>query len=311
MLAIARFYQFTPLTDVEGIRRQLRIRGKDLNIKGSILLAEEGINGTIAGDMESMQGFRQCLTAIAPLQHLPWTIHDCEFTPFLRLKVLIKKEIISMNWPRFDNRASAENVPATQWNELINDPSVVLLDTRNDYEIRVGRFKGAIDPQIRHFRHFPTAVKPLLPGDKNRPVAMYCTGGIRCEKASAWLRQEGFKHVFQLQGGILTYLEQTQESDSTWQGECFVFDQRIAVKHGIRPGNFQLCYACRGPVSVDDTRSPHYEFGVSCPHCHHEHNESERRRFRERIHQIEIAKLRHTRHIGPNREIVNEESSCK
>ena len=223
--------------------------------------------------------------------------------PFHRMKVRIKREIVTMGVPGVDPRASVGSyVAPADWNALISEPDVILIDTRNDYEVEIGSFKGAINPRTRSFSDFPAwfrAERARLLGEGRTPkVAMFCTGGIRCEKSTSFLKQEGVEAVFHLQGGILKYLEQVRAQDSLWEGECFVFDQRVAVGHGLAPGRFGLCHACRRPVSAADQASPLFEAGVSCPDCHAERSEAQRARYRERHHQEALAQARGAAHVG-------------
>ena len=223
--------------------------------------------------------------------------------PFLRMKVRLKREIVTMGQPDIDPLASVGTyVPPEEWNTLISDPDTILIDTRNDYEVSVGKFSGAIDPQTASFRDFPAwfrAERERLLGEGKAPkVAMYCTGGIRCEKSTAFLKSEGVEDVFHLKGGILRYLETVPEEESLWEGECFVFDQRVTVRHGLEPGSYAMCHACRRPITGEDKASPLYAEGVSCPACHDERSEADRARYAERQRQEELAEKRGTEHLG-------------
>jgi UPF0176 protein len=223
--------------------------------------------------------------------------------PFHRMKVRIKREIVTMGEPRIDPLVEVGHyVAPADWNALIDDPGTIVIDTRNDYEVAVGSFSGAVDPKTRSFRDFPAWFRQnrerLLAGDKSPRVAMYCTGGIRCEKATAFLRSEGLEEVYHLKGGILAYLETVPQEQSRWNGECFVFDGRVAIGHGLAPGSHELCHACRNPVSSEDRASPLYVAGVSCPHCRSERTDEQRERYRERRRQVELAEARGEAHIG-------------
>ena len=303
----AALYKFVDLPDFSELRDRLFDFCQPRQIKGTLLLAREGINGTVAGPEDSVRQLLALLRSDPRLAHLEhkesWSQHE----PFYRLKVKLKKEIVTLGVDGIDpNRMAGRYVKPEQWNELIAQPEVVLIDTRNDYEFQVGTFTGAVNPQTQSFSQLPQWVEAQMqPGgllaekDGKKPiVAMFCTGGIRCEKSTAFMRTRGFDEVFHLEGGILKYLEQVPQSDSAWQGECFVFDERVAVGHDLKPGHFELCRSCRHPLSAQDKASPLYEAGVSCPRCHDSLSAEQRRSFAERQRQIALARARNERHIG-------------
>ncbi|MGK7899744.1 MAG: rhodanese-related sulfurtransferase [Xenococcus sp. (in: cyanobacteria)] len=266
---VATFYKFVSFPDFKEKRQPLREYCQAQDIKGTILLALEGINGTIAG---SRQGIDQVLAflrsdpRLADLEHKEST---AESPPFARLKVRLKKEIVTLGIPEVDpNKQVGTYVPPQEWNQVISDPEVTVIDTRNEYEVKLGSFQRAIDPKTQSFRQFPEYIAQNIDPQQHPKVAMFCTGGIRCEKASSYLLSQGFKEVYHLKGGILKYLEEIPESKSLWEGECFVFDERVAVKEGLESGTYELCYACGHPITEEDKASPHYEPIVSCPYCY-------------------------------------------
>lgn len=256
--AIAAFYKFIALNELPAMRERLHAAAEELHITGTVLLAAEGINATIAGSDAAVAEFLQGLRSDARLADLEPKISYAHTAPFARLKVRVKHEIVSLGQPGIDpTRQVGEYVDPRDWNRLVQDSDVVLLDTRNAYEYAVGSFAGAVDPETRSFREFPAFVDRGLGSDRDRPIATFCTGGIRCEKATAFLLAQGFTRVYHLKGGILKYLEETAAEDSLWQGECFVFDERVAVGHGLRPGSARLCRKCGWAL----------QHGATCPHC--------------------------------------------
>ena len=271
---VAALYKFTPIEDIEGLRKDIYdFTEKNVpSICGTLLLAPEGINGTIAAHPDEMDRMTAYLDEIL---HVKGEARACEFKyshaseqPFNRFKVRPKKEIVTLRAPEADpNKLVGEYVEPEDWNELINDPDVILLDTRNDYETKVGIFEGAIDPDIKIFTEFKDYVAENMDPAKDKKVAMFCTGGIRCEKASAYMLAQGFENVYHLKGGILKYLEAMPADESKWKGDCFVFDQRVAVGHGLKEGEWKVCHACREPLSAEDCERPEYEKGISCHHC--------------------------------------------
>lgn len=298
-LVVAAMYKFVSLPDCHAIQQPLQEFCEKNHITGTLLLALEGINGTVAGPREGIGNLLSFLKEdprFADLQHKE-SYTDTE--PFYRMKVKIKKEIVTMGVPGVSpSERTGTRVDAQQWNDIIQDPEVVLIDTRNQYEYELGTFKNAISPETDSFREFPQYVKEHLNPEEHKKIAMFCTGGIRCEKASAYLLQQGFEEVYQLNGGILKYLEDTPAEKSLWQGECFVFDGRVAVTNDLKPGSYSLCYACRYPLSEEDCQSDKYEAGLSCPHCYDQLTDRQKQSNRERRKQMELAKKRNVKHIG-------------
>ncbi len=304
----AALYKFVSLPDFAQLRDPLYDFCHARGTKGTLLLAAEGINGTIAGPEAGMREVLAHLRADPRLASLEHKESWSEKEPFYRLKVKLKKEIVTLGVDGIDpNRMAGRYVKPQDWNQLIADPDVVLIDTRNDYEYQVGTFAGAINPETRSFSQLPDWVnREMQPGGRLAPrpdgskprVAMFCTGGIRCEKSTAFMRTQGFDEVYHLEGGILKYLETVAPEQSTWQGECFVFDERVSVGHDLQPGHFEMCRSCRHPLSDEDKRSPLYEAGVSCPRCNHSLTPEQRRKFSERQRQMALARARGQRHIG-------------
>ena len=299
-IRVAAFYRFTPFPDFAAMRPPLLALCEDQRAKGTILLAPEGINGTIAGTPVAIDAVLAHIRALPGCTDLEVKIATAPATPFHRMKVRLKREIVTMGAPGLDPTAVGDYVAPADWNALIDDPETLLIDTRNDYEVRVGTFAGAVDPATASFGDFPAWFRAhrddLLAG--KRRIAMFCTGGIRCEKATAFLKAEGVDEVFHLQGGILKYLEEVPAAESVWQGECFVFDERVAVGHGLAPGTHALCRACRMPVSDADRASALYKEGVSCPRCHATRGDEDRERYAERHRQTRLAEARGETHVG-------------
>ena len=307
-IVVSAFYQFAALHDFRSLREPLlkELLGRD--VRGTVLLAAEGINGTIAGPREGIDAVLAWIRADSRLGELRARESVSGEYPFYRTRVKLKKEIVTMGEPGIDPRFMAGTYVAPErWNDLIDDPEVLVLDTRNQYEVAIGTFENAIDPATNSFREFPGYVRRQLDPEKHRKVAMFCTGGIRCEKSTAYLRQQGFQDVCHLQGGILSYLESVPPGDSRWGGECFVFDNRVTVDHRLEPGSYDQCHACRMPVSETDMKSPHYRKGVSCPHCHDRHDDDRAARFAERQRQIDLARARGGQHIGQGVEALIRE----
>lgn len=300
LTVVAALYTFVALDDLPALREALHTHCDELAIKGTLLLAPEGINGTVAGSRSAIDALRAWLDTDPRFAELTYKESLHEAPPFLRLKVRIKREIVSLGVPEADptNRVG-RYADARTWNALLDDPDTLVIDTRNDYEIAIGQFPDAVSPETRHFREFPRFVERKLDPARHKRVAMYCTGGIRCEKASSHLLAQGFEEVWHLKGGILQYLEDVPAEDNRWQGECFVFDERVAVNKTLQRGEFEACRACRQPVSAADRGSPLYEEGVSCPHCHDQQSEANRARARERIRQVKLAAQRGQAHLGP------------
>ncbi|MEO6697906.1 MAG: rhodanese-related sulfurtransferase, partial [Paraperlucidibaca sp.] len=261
-------------------------------VRGTLLLAHEGINGTVSGSRTAIDALLAHLRNDSRFAKLEHKESFAERHPFLRLKIKLKREIVTLGKPVDPTALVGTYVKPEQWNALISDPSVLLIDTRNDYEVAIGTFAGAVDPKTANFSDFPEYVASQLDPQKHTRVAMFCTGGIRCEKASSYMRQQGFDEVYHLQGGILKYLEEVPVEDSLWQGECFVFDERVAVKHGLEQGEATVCYGCRRALMPVDLESPLYEYGISCAHCHDSLSDDQRKRFAERRMQLALATKR-------------------
>jgi UPF0176 protein len=296
---VAALYHFVALARFEALSEPLQALCDDNGIKGTLLLAHEGINGTIAGTDKAVERVLSYLRSQPELANLEHKESRASAMPFNRMKVRLKKEIVTMGVVDIDpNRVVGTYVAPKDWNALISDPETIVIDTRNDYETAIGMFKGAVDPNTRTFREFPDWVRQNT-GLHNKPkIAMYCTGGIRCEKATAFMKAQGFDEVYHLKGGILKYLEEVPKEESLWEGACFVFDERVSVKHGLKEGNHRLCHACRNPITAEETTSVFYEAGVSCSQCYETRSESDRQRYRERQRQIALARKRGQRHIG-------------
>lgn len=296
---IAALYKFVKLEDYKKIRKPLLNLMKELDIKGTLLLAEEGINGTISGTRSSINELLTWLTSDPRFKNLSHKESFSEKHAFYRTKVKLKKEIVTMGIGSIDPVTQAGTyVKPENWNDLINDPDVILVDTRNDYEVEIGTFNGAINPDIKSFREFPEWIKNNLNPTKNKKVAMFCTGGIRCEKSTSLLKNYGFENVYHLEGGILKYFEEVDENKSEWDGDCFVFDQRIAVNHKLEKSKYDQCYACRMPITEEDKKSEKYVAGVSCHNCFSNTSSEQKIRFSERSKQIQLSKKRGERHIG-------------
>ncbi|MCW6037035.1 rhodanese-related sulfurtransferase [Spirulina subsalsa FACHB-351] len=267
-VTVATFYKFFTFPDYREQQVPLLNYCQTQGIKGTILLASEGINATLAGTENAIASVLDYLRSDPRLHDLDVKLSYAETPPFERLKVRLKKEIVTFGHPEVDpTQQVGQYVPPQGWNQLISDPEVVVIDTRNDYEVKIGTFTNARNPQTRSFREFPDYVKQHLDPQKQPKVAMFCTGGIRCEKATAYLLKQGFQEVYHLQGGILRYLAEIPPEESLWQGECFVFDERIAVEHGLEPGSYGMCSACGHPLSPAEQESPAYEPGIACPYC--------------------------------------------
>ncbi len=298
-VVVAALYKFVALDDYAQLRQPLLEFCLAQGIRGSLLLAQEGINGTIAGSRAGVDAVLDYLKSDPRLADLDHKESMDSAQPFLRMRVKLKKEIVTLGVEGVDpNRRAGTYVQAQDWNALIDDPQVLVLDTRNDYEVKIGSFKGALDPNTPSFRDFPAFVKANLDPTVHRKVAMFCTGGIRCEKASAYLLQEGFDEVYHLKGGILKYLEEVEPAQSLWQGECFVFDHRVAVDHQLEKGHYDLCHGCGWAVGEEEKGSPLFEEGVSCPHCEASLTQEQKERFRERRKQVRLAQARGEQHIG-------------
>jgi UPF0176 protein len=300
---VAAFYLFFPFTDYKEQKQRLHKFCKERNIKGTILLAEEGINSTVSGSEKAIHALLDFLQSDPRMTKLEakFSWYEQSKPIFYRLKIKLKKEIVSLGIDEVDTQTNTGiHVPSKEWNKLIQDPHTIVIDTRNIYETKVGSFEGSLDPRTVSFRQFPQRIKQILAENPEKKVAMFCTGGIRCEKASAYLKQEGVPEVYQLQGGILKYLEEIPPESSLWKGECFVFDNRVTVDHTLHTGHFDLCHACRNPLSEDDKASDYFVPGISCPNCFDDKTEEDRKRFAQRELQITLAKKRGEVHIGRN-----------
>jgi len=305
-------YHFVNLPHFEKLREPLLDFCLARDIKGTLLLADEGINGTLAGFEKSILELLNYLKndplfegRFKSLAHKEsWSNKH----PFYRMKVKLKKEIVTLGVPGVSpTKIVGQYVKPQDWNAIISDPEVILIDTRNDYEYSIGTFKNAINPKTSTFREFPAYVKNHFDPKQHKKVAMFCTGGIRCEKASSFMMSEGFDEVYHLEGGILKYLEEIKPEESLWQGECFVFDQRVAIKHGLEIGAYDQCYACRYPLSVDDIKSDKYTPGISCPHCYNQHTPEKLKALTERQRQVILAKQRGAEHIGTNSKYLTKQ----
>lgn len=298
-MKVATFYKFIQLDNLETWRDRCLKFCEQEGIKGTILLATEGINCTLSGEAESIDNFLQFLQQDDRFLDIEPKISDTDQPPFHRLKVKIKSEIVTMGVNEIKPAISTgKHIDPETWNQIISDPEVLVIDTRNQYEYKVGTFQNAVSPQTDNFRQFPEFVAENLDPNKHKKIAMFCTGGIRCEKASAYLIAQGFEEVYQLNGGILNYLETVSSDKSLWEGECFVFDHRVAVNEELEKGNYELCYGCGQPLSPEERQSEKYEAGVSCPYCYDHLTQQQRDRFWERRRQQELAKQRNQKHIG-------------
>lgn len=309
-IVVAALYKFVTLEDYVALREPLLQAMVDNGIKGTLLIAEEGINGTVSGSREGIDGLMAWLKNDPRMDDIDHKESYCDEQPFYRTKVKLKKEIVTLGVEGVDpNKKVGTYVDPQDWNALISDPEVLLIDTRNDYEVSIGTFEGAIDPKTTSFREFPDYIKANFDPAVHKKVAMFCTGGIRCEKASSYMLSEGFGEVFHLKGGILKYLEEVPQEETKWQGDCFVFDNRVTVRHDLSEGDYDQCHACRTPVSVEDRASEHYVAGISCPHCWDKLSEKTRRSAIDRQKQIELAKARNQPHpIGFNYKQASSEA---
>ena len=312
MFLTIAFYHFISLNDIEEKQKKITRFCDEQNIKGTILLASEGINGTLAGKEDAIKDFLEFIKSnqffngiFSALEHKEsWATKN----PFYRMKVRLKKEIVALGVKDVSPvKRVGTYVKPEDWNALISDPNTLVIDTRNDYEVDIGTFKNAINPKTSTFREFPNYVKDQLDPETPKKIAMFCTGGIRCEKATSLMLEKGFDEVYHLQGGILKYLEKVPEQESLWDGECFVFDQRVAVTHGLREGQYDQCFACRHPLSPDELASEHYSKGISCPYCVNKLSEEKKASVIERQRQIQLAKVRGEMHIGKQLHKDNDE----
>jgi len=302
-IRVAALYRFIKLPEHAQLKAPLLNMMHTLDIKGTVLLAPEGINGTVSGSIDSIDEFIKWLRTASiwmdNLASLEVKYSTASDPPFARAKVKLKKEIVTMGMPDLlPEENSGAYLEPEDWNALISQPDVLTIDTRNNYETKLGQFSGARNPETSSFREFPDFARESLNPREHKKIAMYCTGGIRCEKSTAYLKSLGFDEVYHLRGGILKYLETVPQSESLWQGECFVFDERVAIGHDLLPGNYVQCHACRLPLTKLDLDHPHYVAGESCHQCYEEKTDEQRARYRERQKQVELAKARGETHIG-------------
>ena len=301
MYTIAALYHFTRFADPAALKPDLLDFCQASHVKGTLLLAGEGINGTIAGPRAGINAVLAHIRTLPGCADLDWKEATATEPPFARMKVRLKREIVTMGQPDIDPRARVGHyVEPEDWNDLIRQPDVALIDTRNDYEVAIGTFEGAIDPKTDCFGDFPAWWETNKHRFHNKRIAMFCTGGIRCEKSTNYLLGQGVKDVLHLKGGILRYLEETPSDNSTWQGDCFVFDSRVSVGHGLKIGPHELCHGCRQPILPDDKQRSEYEQGVCCHLCHDKTSETDKARFRERQKQITLSRERGHNHLGEN-----------
>ncbi len=296
-------YHFVKLPQFQNLQKPLLNFCISRSIKGTLLLADEGINGTLAGPekiiLELLYYLKNDPIFEGNFKNLAHKESWSDKSPFYRMKVKLKKEIVTLGVPGISpTKIVGKYVKPKDWNSIISDPEVILIDTRNDYEFEIGTFKNALNPKTRTFREFPDFVNSHLDPKKNKKIAMFCTGGIRCEKASSYMMSMGFNDIYHLEGGILKYLEEVKAEESLWQGECFVFDQRVAIKHGLEAGDYDQCYACRYPLSQEDVQSNNYTPGISCPHCYNKHTPEKLKALTERQKQVILARKRGIEHLG-------------
>lgn len=312
-IVVAALYKFTPFSDFENYREPILNVMLDNDVKGTLLIAAEGINGTISGSRQGIDAVLAFLRQIPAIGEFVFKDSYTHEQPFYRTKVKLKKEIVTMGVEGIDPLQSVGRyVKPSDWNALISDPEVILVDTRNDYEVQIGTFKNAVNPNTKTFREFPEFVAQNLDPNQHKKVAMFCTGGIRCEKSTAFMREQGFEEVYHLEGGILKYLEEMPKEESLWEGDCFVFDNRVAVNHDLEKGDYEQCFACRMPITLEDMTSAAYVKGESCPHCIDKATKEQKARFREREHQINLAAKRGEEHIGGNVvEVIEKRRAAK
>jgi len=298
-IIVAALYHFASLDNYQAMRAPMQAFCDEHGIKGTLLLAHEGINGTVAGEQQAIDALLDYLRSDARLKALEHKQSLAKSWPFYRMKVKLKQEIVTLGIEGIDpNVCVGTYVDPQDWNAVISDPEVLVLDTRNNYECEIGTFNGALDPHTTSFREFPAYVEKHCDATQHKKVAMFCTGGIRCEKASAYMLQQGFEEVFHLKGGILKYLEEVPEEESLWHGECFVFDDRVAVKHGLIEGEYELCRGCRWPLTAQDKQAEHYEEGICCERCFEQLSPQKRQSLEERQKQTRLAKMRGEAHLG-------------
>ena len=310
MYSVAALYKFSSIKDPVSLHNEMRIKLKNFSIYGTILVGEEGINGTISGLENNLEQAIEYIESIDGFSSLDIKYSQSTKNPFVRLKIKLKNEIVTIGDESIDpNKIVGEYIEPSDWNKLILDKDTILIDTRNDYEYSIGTFKKSINPNTTKFREFPNWVKKqkFTKDDKeNKKIAMFCTGGIRCEKASSFMKENGFKNVNHLKGGILNYFKSVNKNDSLWEGECFVFDDRVSVKHDLSEGTYDMCHGCRMPITDIDKISDLYIRGVACPKCFHETTDAQKARYMSRQKQVDLAKKNNTKHIGPRDEVVKK-----
>lgn len=298
-ITVCALYKFVLLDDYQTMQAPLYRFLEEHSIRGTLLLAKEGINGTVSGSEQAIEALLNELNHDPRLHPISFKKSYHDEQPFYRTKVKLKKEIVTMGVDSVNPlRSVGTYIEPKDWNQLVSQPDVLLLDTRNDYEVEIGTFKGAVNPNTQTFREFPEYVKHHLEPDQHKKVAMFCTGGIRCEKSTAYLKDMGFEEVYHLKGGILQYLQDVPKEQSLWQGDCFVFDNRVAVNHDLEKSHYDQCYGCRFPITEQDKTSPQFEAGVTCPRCYGTHSDEQLARFREREKQVRLAKARNEEHVG-------------
>ena len=307
MFSVAALYKFSSINDPESLHNEIRIRLKSLSISGTILVGEEGINGTISGTNSNIKKAIAFIQSIKGFASLDIKYSESPKNPFIRLKIKLKKEIVTIGDRSINpNKIVGDYVDPKNWNSLIDDKDTILIDTRNDYEYSIGTFKNAINPKTVKFREFPKWVKNqnfTEDDKKNKKVAMFCTGGIRCEKASSLMMKDGFENVHHLKGGILNYFQSVKNEDSLWEGECFVFDDRVSVNQDLNVGTYDMCHGCRMPLTEDDKKLKEFIKGVACPKCFNTTTKDQKARYMSRQKQVDLAKARNQKHIGPKDKI--------
>lgn len=300
-ILVATFYKFVKVDDLVALQDQLYAICNKNNVMGTILIANEGVNGTISSKPREIEKTLISIQKDDRFSEIEIKYSSTNKQPFHKMRVKLKKEIVTIGLPEINpNKTVGTYVKPEQWNDVISDPDVILIDTRNKFEIKIGSFKNALDPRTTSFRDFPEWVKKFKQdkANTNKKIAMYCTGGIRCEKASSLMKEEGFNEVYHLQGGILKYLEQVEKEKSLWEGECFVFDDRVCLTENLEVGSYKMCFACRMPITEDEINDDRYEEGISCLYCYDKTTEEKKERFESRQKQIELSKLRGEKHIG-------------
>ena len=299
-ITVCALYKFVEIKNLKELKNKILSFIKENNIYGTILIANEGINGTVSGDNSKIINLINFLQSDVRFSNIEYKLSFTNKNPFYRTKVKLKKEIVTLGVKIKKTHYNATYINPEEWNEFIKKDDVILIDTRNKYETSIGSFINSIDPKTDSFRDFPKFVKNNSDLPKNKKIAMFCTGGIRCEKSTAYLKSKGFKYVYHLKGGILNYLKKIDKKDSLWKGDCFVFDNRVSVDHNLKKGNYDQCYACRMPITENDKKHIHYVEGVSCANCYNKTSPEKKIRFKERQKQIKIAKKIGINHIGEN-----------